>query len=379
LGFYAIDIITEASDFPNSQDEVTGVTAVAPSVNQNIVVAGNVFNSDQEIPVINVSSVNNVIFSGNIFSVPAGAPGQLPVTIHDASNIHFDDTTYGSWLAGASCANSPLLSLTNPPPAVSVVLPNACGIAATVSNLSFSNVPPVLQPVIPQSGYWWNPAESGRGFVIEYNGSSIFMAAFLYDASGRSTWYGAGPAPLSGTTFTSPLNAYSGGQTLTGSYQAPTQGASPGNITITFTDATDGTLSWPGGTIPITRDAFAPNGLASPPTATQPQTGWWYNPSESGRGYSIEIQDNIAFVAAYMYDGSGNPVWYASGPAPLVSDSTYQGNWTSFTGGQTLTGSYQPPTGTADAGNLTLQFSSPTAGMLTLPDGRQIPIGRFGF
>ncbi len=172
---------------------------------------------------------------------------------------------------------------------------------------------------------------------------------------------------------------YSGGQTLTGSYQAPTQGASPGNISITFTDASDGTLTWPGGTIPITRFSFAPNGLNSPPTATQPQTGWWWNSNEGGRGYAIEVQVNMAFIAAYMYDSSGNPVWYDSGPAALTANNTYQDNWTSNTGGQTLTGSYHAPTGSSIAGSLTIQFSSPTAGTLTLPNGNQIPIQRFGF
>jgi hypothetical protein len=48
-------------------------------------------------------------------------------------------------------------------------------------------------------------------------------------------------------------------------------------------------------------------------------------------------------------------------------------------GGQTLTGAYQPATGVSDVGSLTIQFSSPTAGMLTLPNGRQIPIQRFSF
>jgi hypothetical protein len=233
--------------------------------------------------------------------------------------------------------------------------------------------------VAPQTGYWYNPAESGRGYFIEYNGTKIFMATFLYDPSGRSTWYGAGPTALTGTSFSTPMTAYSGGQTLTGSYVGPTQGASPGTLSIEFSDAADGTMTWPGGTIPISRFSFAANGLSSPPTATQPQTGWWFNPAESGRGYSIEIQNNTAFIAAYMYDTSGNPVWYDSGPATLTANNTYQGNWTANTGGQTLLGSYHPPTGTTNAGNLTIQFSSPTAGMLTLPNGNQIPIQRFGF
>jgi len=108
-------------------------------------------------------------------------------------------------------------------------------------------------------------------------------------------------------------------------------------------------------------------------------SGYWWNPAEGGRGYTVEVQDSMVFIAAYMYDASGNPVWYASGPATLTGDNTYQGPLIEFTGGQTLTGSYQAPSGTASMGNITVQFTSPTSGMLTLPDGEQVPIQRFAF
>jgi hypothetical protein len=146
-----------------------------------------------------------------------------------------------------------------------------------------------------------------------------------------------------------------------------------------FSDASHAMLTWPGGTIPIERYEFEPGGLSSPPSATQPQSGYWWNPAEGGRGYTIEVQDNVVFVASYMYDGSGNAVWYASGPAALTTGNVYQGNWADYGGGQTLTGSFQAASVTGSAGSLTVQFTSPTAGTLTLPDGRQIPIERFAF
>ena len=36
--------------------------------------------------------------------------------------------------------------------------------------------------------------------------------------------------------------------------------------------------------------------------ANSPESGWWWNPAEGGRGYSIEIQDNQLFFAAYSYE-----------------------------------------------------------------------------
>jgi cytochrome c553 len=235
--------------------------------------------------------------------------------------------------------------------------------------------------VTPQTGYWWNTLEGGRGFTIEQNPSSgnVFVSTYLYSADGTPVWYAAGPAPMNGRTFSAPLAAFGGGQTLNGAWQAATAGASPGTLSITFTDPTDGALTWPGGTIPITRFSIVPGGLGSPPTATQPQSGYWWNPAESGRGYTVEVQDSTVFIAAYMYDASGNPVWYASGPAALTGDNTYQGTLLEYTGGQTLTGTYQAPSGTSSMGDITVQFTSATTGMLTLPDGEQVPIQRFAF
>ncbi|NJD88884.1 MAG: hypothetical protein FIB05_12850, partial [Betaproteobacteria bacterium] len=63
-------------------------------------------------------------------------------------------------------------------------------------NRSVVTVPGSLtcQPQAPQTGWWWNQAEDGRGYTIESTGSKIFFAAYLYDISGRSTWYiAAGP------------------------------------------------------------------------------------------------------------------------------------------------------------------------------------------
>jgi len=234
--------------------------------------------------------------------------------------------------------------------------------------------------ITPQAGYWWNPAQGGTGFTIEKGASgSVFFASYLYNANGTALWYAAGPAQMTGSTFSAPLAAYSGGQTLSGSYQTATTGPSPGNVSITFTAPDAATLTWPGGTIPIQRYEFADGGLELPVVATQPQSGYWWNPAEGGRGYTVEVQQGSAFIAAYMYDTNGNPVWYASGPATLTGNNTYMGTLSAYSGGKTLTGNYQSPSGTTSVGNITIQFTSNTTGMLTLPSGRQIPIQRYGF
>ncbi|MBI1891598.1 MAG: hypothetical protein HYS18_13180 [Burkholderiales bacterium] len=235
--------------------------------------------------------------------------------------------------------------------------------------------------VVPQTGWWWNPNEGGRGYTIEQQGNNIFMAAYMYDSSGRAIWYAAGPAAVSGSTFTAPLLTYVGGQSLTGSWRAPTGTTNNGNISITFSDASHGTISWPNGSsTAIQRYDIVSGGASATPPAGTPQAGWWWNSSEGGRGYSIEIQNGTMFMAGYMYDSLGSPIWYASGPMAMTNTSTYQGTWQQYGNGQTLTGSYQGASVVnGNVGNVTVQFSSTTTGTMTLPDGRQIPIVRYTF
>lgn len=231
----------------------------------------------------------------------------------------------------------------------------------------------------PQTGWWWNEQEGGRGFSIEARDGSLFFAGYLYDATGQATWLAAaGPTALEGSVFQGELLAFANGQTMSGPYRAPAAQPSPGPVTLTFSDSSHGVLSWPGGNIPIKRFEFLPNSLIADPAPTQPESGWWWNDTQSGRGYFIEWQGTNAFLATYLYTSSGSPTWNASFAAtPDVR--RFAGSLTSYAGGQTLTGPYRAPTSTTSVGNIGVTFSGPDNGVLTWPDGTQVPIKRFRF
>jgi hypothetical protein len=254
--------------------------------------------------------------------------------------------------------------------------------------LALLSLLPLAAHATPATGYWLNPNASGSGFVIEVQGSKMFMAGFLYAANGEATWVGSVGTMTSSSVYSGSLITFSGGQTLSGAYVPAVEGAnSPGNITITFTDDTHANLTWPDGTIPIERFNVVPNGLTTAQPATNPETGWWYNPAELGRGFAIEVQYNATYpsgymyFAGYMYDNNGNPTWYlAYGPMATGNTILFQGEWTTFANGQTLTGPYVAPIqNNTMAGAVTLQFTNPYTATLTLPDSRQIPLIRFGF
>ncbi len=93
---------------------------------------------------------------------------------------------------------------------------------------------------------------------IEKQVDKIFFAAYLYDDSGNPTWFTA--LLTTGTThdFTGNLQQFADGQTLLGEFQAPSVlNKDAGQITLDFSDDEKGTLTWPGGTVEITRFIFA--------------------------------------------------------------------------------------------------------------------------
>lgn len=225
----------------------------------------------------------------------------------------------------------------------------------------------------PESGWWWNPAENGRGFSLEVQGSTLFIAGYLYGADGTPTWVSAGGPMSSEHAFDADLMRFEGGQTLTGDYRAPAQAVPVGRISLRFTNATSGFLTWPGGTIPIERFRFgsAVSGAAF-------ESGWWWNANENGRGYFIENQGDSVFVATYMYDDSANPVWYSSYGA-VDGGVALQASLRRFSGGQGMTQPYAGPPDNEEIGGVTLRFQSHTQASLTLPGGRTVPITRFVF
>jgi hypothetical protein len=237
------------------------------------------------------------------------------------------------------------------------------------------------KPQPPQTGWWWNASESGRGYTIEAAGRNLFFSSYLYDATGRSIWYiSAGPTSLDGSLYVGNLESYSNGQTLTGAYKPPTLPPSiAGSLILAFNTATQGTLTWPGGVVPIKRFEFGTGGVNAVALPNQPENGWWWNKDESGRGFFIEWQAGIAFMAGFMYEADGHPVWYISA-ANTPDPRAFSGNWEQYANGQTLTGTYRKPDLTNPAvGPATIRFQGAQDAIMTLPGGRAIPLTRQRF
>jgi hypothetical protein len=239
--------------------------------------------------------------------------------------------------------------------------------------------------VIPQSGWWWNASESGRGYAIGVSGSRIFMAAHMYRDDGSPVWYVAS-GTHGGGRFDAAFSEYRGGETLGGPYRPASLVGTAATAIVTFSSATAGTIIWYGGALGIGTSRteiarFPVNGSAVLAPALSPalETGWYWNASESGAGYFIELQGSTVYMAAYLYESDGSARWYvASGGAAASGDAlVLTASLQEFENGQSLYGAYRGPAPRPSPGPITLEFASSTGATLTLPNGRRVALSRF--
>ena len=191
----------------------------------------------------------------------------------------------------------------------------------------------------------------------------------------------------SSSSYYASMQQYSGGQTLSGSYQAATATGTPGWVQINFSNDRTGTIyfwssstGWDSGRS-ITRFDFITNGSAISTASGYPQTGWWWNAAQPGRGFFIDVQGSRLFLAAMMYESDGTSRWYVatgtlvSGPFGLRPTMTAA--LEEYGGGPTLAGAYTTPSRTSVPGQITVSFASSATGTLTLPNGSSVALTRF--
>ncbi len=217
------------------------------------------------------------------------------------------------------------------------------------------------------TGLWWNPNESGWGIHFTQRGSNIFAAWYTYDGSGNPKWYVAsnctGATGASGTCsgalyevngptfFGTTFNPNAVNVVAAGSLQVNFQNANSASMTYTL-----GTQSR---TVAIVRQ---PLGTGAIPGLDY--TDLWWNPGESGWGMAIAQQAANMFLAWYVYDNTGKPVWY------VASNCAVSGNGCTGTLYCTTGPPFGPTFNSAavqviTVGTMTLAFSDASNGTLT--------------
>lgn len=229
------------------------------------------------------------------------------------------------------------------------------------------------------NGIWWNPSESGSGFFFEAQGATGVVTFYAYETNGRPVWYSAA-GPFTGSAdgkfqFNGTLLRYSGGQPASSTVAKTPVSTSAGTTTITFTGET-AVVQLPGRT--FNAQKFNKAGQFTPANGIQPETGIYWNPDQSGRGYVIEVANGAATVAVFHYADDGQPTWnLVVAPMPAAGQGA-KGTFTAYSGGQTLSGTYKAPTSTSQ-GTFALLFGEPCNGKLGFPNMSPVAVKRFAF
>jgi len=117
-------------------------------------------------------------------------------------------------------------------------------------------------------------------------------------------------------------------------------------------------------------------------SVSSPLTGLWWNAGESGWGATITQQSTVMFVTLFVYDVTGNPVWYTV--SCNIAGASCSGDMVKFNGGATATAPWSSSgLNAAKVGGMVLNFTGNDIGAMTYtlngsPVTRQITRQMFG-
>jgi len=227
-------------------------------------------------------------------------------------------------------------------------------------------------------GVYWNPQEPGTGFFFQGEGSMGTATFFVYEADGRPVWY-AGSGSLQsdgvgGHRYEGVLNRFAWGKpaflAMTYADSQQVKATDVGRVTIDFRDDR-ATVKLPRRTMQAQRFV-----RGSGPSGSQPETGVYFDPAQAGRGFTVEVDGDVATVGVYDYDLNLEPTW-SLGTVRLGRQSNpVTGDLMSYRGGQTLDGPAQPATGTK-VGTFVLAFNGVCKMQLSVLGGPLQNLERF--
>ncbi|HXZ48046.1 MAG TPA: hypothetical protein VEG27_03445 [Usitatibacter sp.] len=279
------------------------------------------------------------------------------------NNVPTPNVAGASFFVGYGASSSSMLSSGTYEGAVSVSGASSCSAA-------------LLTGAAPQSpgglsGLWWDAAESGWGVSFTQRRNIVFAAWYTYDGSGNPKWYVASdcemPSGTTGTSGTCNGTLYEvSGPTFFGTTFDPSlvHAAAAGSLSVAFQDANTASLSYTvagqSRTVPIARQPITSG--TTPPAVDY--TDLWWNPSESGWGLSVTQQYGVMFLAWYVYDGNGKPMWYVASNC-VVSGSGCSGTLYRTTG-PAFGPTFDPMAVHAfEAGTVSLTFTDANDGALS--------------
>lgn len=127
----------------------------------------------------------------------------------------------------------------------------------------------------PEPGWWWNPAEPGRGFAVEARNGALLLTGVMYDDRGNPVWYVSHGQLDATRSYRGRWLRLAGGMTMDSGYRIAGDSTDAGAIVLDFVNERVATLTLPEGkALPISRldlaSVPAPLALTVPAVASAP-------------------------------------------------------------------------------------------------------------
>ena len=196
----------------------------------------------------------------------------------------------------------------------------------------------------------------------------IFAAWYTYDGGGNPKWYVASNCNMSsGSSCFGALYQVTGPRFFGVPFDPSLSVvAQVGELQVNFNDNNSASMSYTVNgqtrTVAIERQLFR-TGAISP---TINYTDLWWNPSESGWGIAITQQYDVMFLAWYVYNDAGQPVWYVASNCVVTPPGNGCSGTLYRTTGPVFGPTFNPSqVQVFEAGTVTLSFSDGNNGTLS--------------
>jgi YVTN family beta-propeller protein len=216
----------------------------------------------------------------------------------------------------------------------------------------------------PLSGLWWNHNESGWGVDFTQRGNTIFAAWYTYDSIGNPKWYVTTCTNIASSCSGQVLQVIASHGFFVQSIPLAITSVNVGTVTFAFNGNDAGTMTYSVGGVSrstaIERQPLQASGTAPPVNYTDL---WWGGQIESGWGLAITHQFSTMFLAWYVYNDSGQPMWYVA----TITNATSSGGTGQLyrTTGPAFSTSFNPNAVVAiPAGTITVNFTDANNGTI---------------
>lgn len=169
--------------------------------------------------------------------------------------------------------------------------------AAVASAANMSERSPFFQ------GHWWDPSHSGHGFEIFNAAGHVMSIWYTYDNTGKPVWYTAQGEVTELGTVSWPLQKH------TWSNGRIASSTNVGEMRLVVNHAEEISAQWSIGT--ATGGWTLRPYMASNLVGEVDHTGHWYDPTQSGWGFTLTDQGDTMGSVLYAYDAAGQPTWVA--------------------------------------------------------------------